>query len=155
MSLMIEYLMPQEERDKISQTFYKIDLNNDGKISKAELYQQYLARSGDQNQAKQEVDKIFSQLDINENQFLDFNEFLIASCNKKALFKEENLRNFFNKLDRNHSKQISANELKIFFYNTNLSSSDWQQVIHLGEKKQELNNKISYQEFVSLLTENE
>ncbi|CAD8094453.1 unnamed protein product [Paramecium sonneborni] len=155
LSLMIEYLMSKEERDKIAQTFYKIDLNNDGKISKAELYQQYLEISGNENQAREEVEKIFSQLDINQNKYIEFNEFLIASCNKTALFNEENLKKFFNKLDRDHSKQISANELKVFFYNTNLSQSDWQQVIHLGEKKEEMNNKISYQEFVSLLTENE
>ncbi|CAD8085524.1 unnamed protein product [Paramecium primaurelia] len=154
LSLMIEYLMPKEERDKIAQTFYKIDLNNDGKISKTELYQQYLQRSGKEDQAREEVDKIFSQLDINGNQFLEFNEFLIASCNKTDLLNEENLKNFFNKLDRDRSKQISANELKVFFYNTNLSQSDWQQVIQLGQNKEETNHKMSYQEFVSLLTEN-
>ncbi|CAD8078153.1 unnamed protein product [Paramecium primaurelia] len=155
LSLMIEYLMSKEERDKIAKTFQKIDINNDGKISKTELYQQYFENSGNENLARQEVDRIFSQLDINKNQFLEFNEFLIASCNKTALFNEENLMNFFNKLDRDHSKQISANELKVFFYNTKLSQSDWQQVIQLGEKKEEMNNKISYEEFISLLTENE
>ncbi|CAD8157296.1 unnamed protein product [Paramecium octaurelia] len=155
LSLMIEYLMSKEERDKIAQTFYKIDLNNDGKISKTELYQQYFESSGDENLARKEVERIFSQLDVNKNQFLEFNEFLIASCNKTALFSEENLTNFFNKLDRDHSKQISANELKVFFYNTHLSQSDWQRVIQLGEKKEETNNKISYQEFISLLTEND
>ncbi|CAD8181699.1 unnamed protein product [Paramecium octaurelia] len=155
LSLMTEYLLPKEERDKIAQTFYKIDLNNDGKISKNELYQQYLQRSGNEEQAREEVEKIFSELDINGNQFLEFSEFLIASSNKAVLFNEENLKNFFNKLDRDHSKQISANELKVFFYNTNLSQSDWQQVIQLGQNKEQMNNKISYQEFVSLLTENE
>lgn len=43
LSLMIEYLLPKEERDKIAETFYKIDVNNNGKISKSELLQQYMA----------------------------------------------------------------------------------------------------------------
>lgn len=34
---MIEYLLTKEDRDKLSEVFYKIDTNNDGKITKQEL----------------------------------------------------------------------------------------------------------------------
>lgn len=40
-SLMIEYLLPKEERDKIATSFNKIDTDFDGRISKKELIKLY------------------------------------------------------------------------------------------------------------------
>lgn len=77
---MIDYLLPKEERDKMSQIFYQIDTNCDGKISRSELFNSF-KKNLTEEQAKKEVDEIFSKIDLNGNDAIEFNEFLIVSCN--------------------------------------------------------------------------
>ena len=49
---MIEYLLPKDERDRIAETFNKIDSDMDGRISKRELINLYKANLGDDKIAK-------------------------------------------------------------------------------------------------------
>ncbi|CAD8138220.1 unnamed protein product [Paramecium pentaurelia] len=153
-SLMIEYLLPKEERDKIATSFNKIDTDFDGRISKKELIKLYQENLGNDNLGRKEVEGIFKKFDLNEDQYLGFNEFLIATCDKKKLLSDENIRIFFNKLDQDCSRQISANELKVYFVKTKLTDNEWIELMKLGDSKEQ-NNKLSYDELVELLKENE
>lgn len=82
---MIDYLLPKDERDGIAETFNKLDNDMDGRISKRELINLYKENLGNDNLAKKEVEEVFKKLDLNENSYLEFNEFLIAACDKKKL----------------------------------------------------------------------
>mgnify|MGYP001807852922 CR=1 FL=1 len=50
---------------------------------------------------------------------------MIGTCDINKLLSEENLKLFFNKLDKDCSQQVSANELKIFFVKTDLTEFEW------------------------------
>ncbi|CAK72533.1 unnamed protein product (macronuclear) [Paramecium tetraurelia] len=155
LNLMVEYLLPKEERDRLANSFNKMDTDFDGRISKKELIKLYQENLSDDNIKKREVEGIFKKLDLNEDSYLGFNEFLIATCDKKNLLSEENLRIFFNKLDKDSNRQISANELKVYFVKTKLTDAEWLELMKLGDSNQEQNNKLSFDELKEVLKESE
>jgi len=62
--------------------------------------------------AKQEVDRIFAQVDIDHSGEIDFSEFVAASVNKNTLLQEEKLKAAFDYFDKDHSGEINVAEIK-------------------------------------------
>ena len=53
-----------------------IYVNNDGQLSKEELLEGYKMLTGDENIAKEQVDHIMENIDVNQNGIIDYNGFI-------------------------------------------------------------------------------
>lgn len=62
--------------------FKAIDKDGDGRLSKEEIMEGYEKFFG-KTLNKEDVDKIFDLVDINQNRFIDFSEFVISALNEK------------------------------------------------------------------------
>ena len=53
--------------------------------------------------------------------FVDYNEFIVASFNRKALLNRENLTKVFNIVDTNGDEEVDLNEFMIAFPTSNFA----------------------------------
>lgn len=92
--------MDKKEKEVLQQTFMALDKNADGKLSREELLEGYTAIYGNIEHANQEVEQIMKNVDSDNNGYIDYSEFLMASTNKKKLLSKENLKKAFDLFDK-------------------------------------------------------
>jgi calcium-dependent protein kinase len=90
--------MKKAEREKLSELFRAFDKNSDGKIDKAELKDGYENLMG-KIMSDDEVESIFTKIDIDSSGFIDYNEFLGAAMSMETMMSEEKLRAAFAMFD--------------------------------------------------------
>jgi hypothetical protein len=90
-------------------------------------------------------------MDQDNNGYIGFEEFLIASINKEKILTEKNLKMAFNVFDRDKSGGISQNELKFILgeYNVNAKEHLWKKMIQQIDLNQD--GQISYEEFHKMM----
>ncbi|KAF5448146.1 hypothetical protein F2P56_028704 [Juglans regia] len=99
----------QPNQDEMKQVFDKFDSNKDGKISQQE-YKAILKALGKGNTIG-EVSKIFQEVDLNGDGFIDFKEFMELH-KKDGGIKTTDIENAFLTFDLNGDGKISAEEVK-------------------------------------------
>jgi calcium-dependent protein kinase len=140
--------MPQsEELRQIASIFRQIDESGDGRITKAELIQGYKLFHPNLKNPEEEVEKIFSTIDTDNNGYLEFEEFARVLINKKQLMTKEILRFSFDFFDRDGSGAITLDELEVIFGKHN---SDTLKKI-LDEIDTDKNQKITFEEFEKMM----
>lgn len=91
--------------------FNQIDKENDGKINLNELYlglRSYIESKNLSNDCK----IIFDNLDMNRNGFIEYEEFVMAACDKKDFLEEKVLKYAFNFFDKDESGEINYWEIE-------------------------------------------
>ena len=85
-----------DEIREIFSIFQLIDESGDGRITKEELIKGLTIHNPSLQNIKDEVDKIFTNLDTDQNGFIEFEEFARVLIDKKKLLTQENLAFSFN-----------------------------------------------------------
>ena len=94
--------------------FYMIDTNHDGKIAKEELLNG-LNNNLSNKISDLEFDKLFKNIDLNNNGFIDYEEFVAAAVNKNYFLRENILTQAFKFFDKDNSGEISFDEIEKLF----------------------------------------
>lgn len=83
-------------------------------------------------------------IDTNKSGLIDYSEFIVATIDRKNLFKEERLVHVFEMFDKDGSGEISAAELKEFFmsHDCDVNEDVWTELIQ--EVDEDGNGEISY-----------
>lgn len=79
--------------------FQKWDTNSDGVLSKDEIYEGYKELYGEVK-AAEDVETIFATIDLDQNGFIDYNEFLTVSMSKSQITRKQNLKLAFKSFDK-------------------------------------------------------
>jgi calcium-dependent protein kinase len=74
--------LTKAEKENLAKIFKAIDKNGDGKLSKEEIYEGYDLFFG-KNLDKNDIEKMFDAVDIDQSGFIDYSEFVIAAMNEK------------------------------------------------------------------------
>lgn len=88
-----------------------MDKNGDGKLSKQEIlegYEEHFNKVLDEDQ----LEKLFSSVDIDNSGFIDYSEFIMATMNEKKNISEEKLVSAFKIFDKDNSGTISPDEIR-------------------------------------------
>jgi calcium-dependent protein kinase len=116
-----------EDKERLEELFETLDKNGDGQLQKNELVDGFAELYGDRDIAKVEVDKIFKNVDINNNQAIDFSEFLMANMQKQNIMHLEMLKEAFEAFDSDGNGLISLMELENLFQLPNSANRERQQ----------------------------
>lgn len=92
--------------------FKALDKNGDGKLSKDEVKDGYMAHYG-KLISDEEVDNMFKAVDTDESGFIEYTEFVIASINEKKLLSHDKLKAAFKIFDKDNSGTITPSEIKV------------------------------------------
>ena len=128
-TFMTNYLMNDDELKLLKKLFFELDVKGVGVITRDELFRGMVECFGDKI-TREEVDKIFSNIDYDNNGTISFDEFVKAAIDKKKLLTEEKLKAAFSLFDRNGDGDIEAKELKeVIGDDSNIDNNVWFQMI--------------------------
>ena len=114
----IIHSMPRPKEAKASIKLFKLaNKNEDGKLLRNELKETLLNFVSEEFLSN--YDEIFSQLDGDNNGFIDYEEFLRATLDRKSFVNENVLILAFDFFDKNRSGYISRDKIMSYFINTN------------------------------------
>jgi calcium-dependent protein kinase len=150
LTFIVHNLAKREDIIEQRNTFLALDHNRDGRLTKDEIIvalQQIMTL----DEANYEIDKIMSNLDQDQNGFIEYEEFLRASYNMQKLLTEENLFQAFCLFDKDHNGQISYQELKNILSEHNVFKNDniWKEMI--SEFDLDGNGEINFFEFKEMM----
>jgi calcium-dependent protein kinase len=139
------YLMNDEELKLLKKLFFELDVKGTGVITKDDLFRG-MEECFDKKITREDVDKIFSNIDYDNNGTISFDEFVKAAIDKKKLLTEEKLKAAFALFDRNGDGDIEAKELKEVIGDENeIEDNVWLQMIE--EVDLDGNGVIDFDEF--------
>ena len=154
LTFLVHNFAPKEELDELKKIFFAFDKNGDGKLSKEEFVKGLTKNNTNLNallKTDGSIEGLLKNIDTDNNGYIGFEEFLIASINKEKILTEKNLKLAFDVFDRDKSGGISQNELKYILgeYNVNAKDNLWQKMIHEIDLNQD--GQISYEEFHKMM----
>ena len=129
--------------------FKTLDRNGDGRLSKDEVQEGYMAHYG-KLISDEEVNQMFDAVDTDQSGYIDYTEFVVAAINEKKLTSMDKLKAAFRMFDRDNSGMITPNEIRdVLACDSNLPQS----VIDAIIKQVDANGdgEISMEEFIELM----
>ena len=142
----------EEEKHKINFLFNYIDTDKDNKITEEDLINVFDKKGIKYTQ--EQIKQILYVFDYDLNNCIQYQEFSRHLCNKKELFKEENMRKLFNAIDINKNKYIDQQDI-IGFIMTNDGINNITIEKEFMEKfGMSVDDKITYEEFCEAIRNN-
>ena len=143
------YMMSDDELKSLKKLFFELDEKGKGVITKEDLFRG-MDECFDHKITKEEVDKIFSKIDYDNNGTISFDEFLKAAIDKKKLLTDEKLKAAFALFDMNGDGDIEAKELQEIMGENNDNQGDvWAKMIE--EVDLDGNGVIDFEEFKDMM----
>ena len=94
--------------------FNQIDVNGDGKINKAELLKG-LQSKYKSDTLEEDVEQIYKNIDMDNNGYIEYEEFVRAAVSKERFINENVLRFAFRYFDKDGSGEITFDEIEDVF----------------------------------------
>ena len=94
--------------------FNQIDINGDGKINKQELLKGLQSKMKSPT-LEQDVEEIYKNIDMDNNGYIEYEEFVRAAVSKEKFLSESILRYAFRYFDKDNSGEITFDEIEEVF----------------------------------------
>ncbi len=145
-AFIVHFQFASSENKELKKIFKKLDINGDGRLTYKELKDGFgKLAPGNRISGVSEADlnRIIEDVDQDMNGYIEYEEFLRVTVNKRNIISENNLRLAFDKFDENKDGKLSMDEIKKV-----LGATDNQYIQQIIEKIDENNDgEISFEEF--------
>lgn len=129
-----------EEKKRLTQFFDSLDLNKDGEIDQCEL-----KKILEKNNVDIDLSNFMKDIDYEENNKINFSEFLTAFYDFEKNIKKTELMKFFKTIDQNQSGFIEKAEL-LDFLSLQEHQQIFKEIFEIADQNQD--GKISLDEFL-------
>ena len=143
------YLMNDDELKSLKKLFFELDVKGAGVITRDDLFKG-MEECFDKKITREEVNKIFGNIDYDNNGTITFDEFVKAAIDKKKILNDQKLKAAFSLFDRNGDGDIEARELKEVIGNEN-NKGDKVFLEMIEEVDLDGNGVIDFKEFKSMM----
>jgi len=128
--------------------FNQMDKSGDGKITKAELLKGLSERYKSKT-LEQDVEEIYKNLDMDNNGYIGYEEFVRAAVNKEYFVKDNVLRFAFRYFDKDDSGEITFDEIENLFTQSIPDKTKVHETLKKIIQEVDKNNddKITFEEF--------
>lgn len=148
-TFMVSQMATKEEMEELQKAFSSIDKNGDGKLSREELLTGFTEIMGE-TAAGDEVERIMNLVDTDQNGWIDYSEFVMATLNKKNLLSDERLEAAFRIFDKDNNGFIDAQEIRaVLGKGKNLDDHVWEELI--SEVDINGDGEVSFKEFKKMM----
>jgi calcium-dependent protein kinase len=148
LAFIVHNIPNNEESKDILKIFRMFNMNDDGKLSKKELFNG-LIKYFDEKNIKKEIDDIFLLLDGANRGFIEYEEFLRATLDQKILLSDENLVYAFNFFDKENTGKISVEKIKKIFVDDKVSEDVFRNIFNEIDSNKD--GEIDFQEFKDMM----
>lgn len=141
-------IISKKEKDDLTETFKKLDKNNDGVITKDELLDGY--KSSNLVISPIDMDKLILNLDEKKTGSINYSDFIIASWDRKMDLTEKQIEECFKMLDQNKDGRITLDEIRSIFQTKKYPiNKEWLDAFDSYDKNND--KALSFEEFKILL----
>ena len=141
-----------DEEKKLRAVFRYLDKDEKNSISKEDLKR--CLNEININLPNEEFDKIFKLLDANQTDYIEYQEFLRAACDKNILLSKDNLKNTFLAMSDGEEKEyINRNDIKKFIFHDSIIQ-EYLFNEYLEQFGMKENDKINFQQFYDIIKNN-
>ena len=128
--------------------FNQIDSNGDGKITEHELYKGLFSKIKSDS-LEEDVRKIYKKLDMDDDGYIEYEEFVRAAVSKEKFMGENVLKFAFRFFDKNNSGKIDFDEIEKVFKNSVTDKNHLEESLNKIINEVDINRdgKISFEEF--------
>lgn len=144
----VHFNFSTEDMTELTKVFKSFDKNADGKLSLSEFQEGYRKHYG-QLLSDLQMKSIFENVDLDNNGYLEYEEFLRASINQKNILAETNLKMAFEQFDINKDGTLSLEEIKSIL-GTRDSKYIEQLILKIDKNK---DGVVSFSEFCDMMKE--
>jgi len=146
---MVETLISNEDIKLIKQLFNLFDTDKDGRLTKQDFIQG-VKRSKCLDISEAQIHKLMRLVDSDGNGYIEYQELVDATFNKKKVLTEYNLKKAFDAFDKDKSGKISSDELKTALGVCNQENIDvWERI--MNEIDLDGDGEISRDEFKTMM----
>ena len=140
-----------EEVDNACKLFAIIDKKGNGKITKEDLYNG-LSAFYKSDKLKDDVDKIFENLETNQSKYLEYEEFVRAAIDKSIFLTDKNMKFAFNYFDKDGKGEITIDDLCSIFSGDVLSKNELEKTRKMIKDATKSNDEIiRFKEFCDIM----
>ncbi len=149
LTYIVNHLLSKEEKNELLELFQSFDKNGDGVLSKEEIFEGYRSILGE-IEARNEVERIMSEIDIDKSGTIDYNEFLISATNRQSVLNKEKLEQTFKMFDKDGNGSISLDEIRSVLGNGFTDKKSLEQIIKECDTNGD--GEISMSEFKEMMS---
>jgi serine/threonine protein kinase len=155
-SYLVYNFAKKDEIVNLRKIFKTIDIDQDGRISKEELLLA-MKKFDSLEVTEKDIQEMLDAIDSDKSGFLEYEEFITATINKKALLTDENLKSAFYLFDQDKNGTISTEEIKNILIGKarNIPEkvvNDLFKQINSGDAKgKRVNGEINFEEFKRII----
>jgi Ca2+-binding EF-hand superfamily protein len=148
LNVLVKQLAPSQI-SKLRAEFEKIDKDMSGFIDAKELNE--ALRKASLDMSVKELDQIVAELDYNQNDMINYTEFIAATINTASFLTEEKLAAIFKTFDLDDTGQITATNIKDAFskFGKEVSDEEVKQIMLAHDL--DGGNTISLDEFQKMM----
>ena len=132
--------------------FNQIDVNGDGKINKNELLKGLKSKIKSDT-LDQDVEQIYKNIDMDNNGYIEYEEFVRAAVSKERFINESVLRFAFRYFDKDNSGEITFDEIESVFKDSVADKSKVHESLKAIVQEVDTNGdgQISFKEFSDIM----
>ena len=132
--------------------FNQIDTSGDGKITQDELYKGIAAKYKSDT-LETDVANIFKNLDMDNNGYIGYEEFVRAAVSKEYFVRDNVLQFAFRYFDKDNSKSITFSEIEELFAESIPDKANIHSYLNQILKEVDVNGdgKITFDEFAAVM----
>jgi calcium-dependent protein kinase len=149
-AFLVHHVSNSEMITELKTIFKELDENGDGTLSYDEIKNGFKKYYKNEKIAEKELEEIIKKIDQDNNEYIEYEEFIRATVNLDTLLTEENLKLAFGAFDKDNSGVLDAEEIKIAL---GLMDSDENDIIKeiINEIDQNGDGSISFEEFKNMM----
>ena len=147
-TFIIHNISKREEMMNLRNIFRYLDRDGDGRISINELKESLCDNCGELESREAEV--IMAKIDLDNNGFIEYDEFLHATIEKSTFLSESNLKQAFDLFDIDKGGSISSDEVRSIISGGKVISDDVMKDL-LKEVNKNMDEDINYEDFKMLM----
>ena len=153
-AFIVHNINEDNESRNIQKLFRIFNTNNDGCLTKNELYIG-LCKYKDEKDISKNIDEIFKIIDKGNQGYIQYEEFLCACLEKDKILSEKNLLYAFNFIDKDNIGKLTVDSIKSSFglNDDEISDSVFKDIFK--ELSHENNDEMNFEEFKILMFEKE
>ena len=148
LAFIVHNINDNDEIKDILKIFRLFNTNDDGKLTKNELYHG-LIKYYNEEDIRKEINDIYFMLDGADRGFSEFEEFLRACLDKKKLLSDENLLYAFNFFDKDFTGKISVDKIKATFVENSVKNEVFENILNEIDHNQD--GEIDFKDFKNMM----